>query len=313
MKYLKIDSKGNIITGTSIILIASLILILIFVLTSMYTLENENTDSIANDNLKYIVNDYNRNLEVLSRDSIAEVTEKVYHGKHIFNSEREIKKVLNKKLDDKNKEYEEKYGVSISSNVISIENTDDPINLEVTTHLKVSKNKDKFSGDLKTITSVEGLKDPLPYAILTPYTGITHDDKTIHYGASLSAYLALHGVDKSEGYLLATSPLIIKKCPYDPYIHHGDGNTLKECLKNGYFHESADGSCYLCRLEGKGICPHYGFEVFIVPHSVGVEYSVSGSDHVVFHDRYPGYKLNPLDPTELFLDASHRTKYGVLV
>lgn len=80
MKYLKIDSKGNIITGTTVILIASLILILIFVLTSMYTLENENTDSIANDNLKYIVNDYNRNLEVLSRDSIAEVTEEVYHG-----------------------------------------------------------------------------------------------------------------------------------------------------------------------------------------------------------------------------------------
>ena len=140
MKYLKIDSKGNIITGTTVILIASLILILIFVLTSIYTLENENTDSIANDNLKYIVNDYNRNLEVLSHDSIAEVTEEVYHGKHIFNSEREIKKVLNKKLDDKNKEYEKKYGVSISSDVISIKNTDDPINLEVTTYLTLSKN-----------------------------------------------------------------------------------------------------------------------------------------------------------------------------
>lgn len=80
MKYLKIDSKGNIITGTTVILIASLILILIFVLTSMYTLENENTDSIANDNLKYIVNDYNRNLEVLSRDSIAEVQKKFTTG-----------------------------------------------------------------------------------------------------------------------------------------------------------------------------------------------------------------------------------------
>ena len=313
MKYLKIDSKGNIITGTTVILIASLILILIFVLTSMYTLENENSDTIANDNLKYIVNDYNANLDVLTHDSIAEVTEKVYHGHHIFNSEREIKKVLDKKLNEKNKEYEEKYGVSISSKAISIENTDDPAKLEVTIHLKVSKNKDKFSGNLKSFTSVEGLKDPLPYAILTPFSGIWHDDNTIHYGASLTAYLTAHGVTKPEGYLLATSPLIIKKCPYDPYIHHGDGNTLKECLKNGYFHESADGSCYLCRLEGKGICPHYGFEVFIVPHTVGIEYSVSGSDHVVFHDRYPGYKLNPADPTELFLDPSHRTKYGVLV
>ena len=57
----------------------------------------------------------------------------------------------------------------------------------------------------------------------------------------------------------------------------------------------------------------YGFEVFIVPHCVGVEYSVSGSDHVVFHDRYPGHKINPENPTELFLDVAHRTKYGVLV
>ena len=133
------------------------------------------------------------------------------------------------------------------------------------------------------------------------------------YGATLTAYLTAHGIDKPEGYLGATSPLTIKKCPYDPYIHHGDGNTLQNCLKNGYFHESADGSCYLCRIEGKGICPHYGFEVFIVPHCVGVEYSVSGSDHVVFHDRYPGHKINPENPTELFLDVAHRTKYGVLV
>ena len=148
---------------------------------------------------------------------------------------------------------------------------------------------------------------------LTPYSGIWHDDKKIHYGTTLTTYLTAHGIDKPEGYLGATSPLIIKKCPYDPYIHHGDGDTLQNCLKNGYFHESADGSCYLCRLEGKGICPHYGFEVFIVPHCVGVEYSVSGSDHVVFHDKYPGHKINPEDPTELFLDVAHRTKYGVLV
>ena len=128
----------------------------------------------------------------------------------------------------------------------------------------------------------------------------------------MAQYLRLHNVDSYESYILATSPLFIKKCPYDPYIHHGDGNTLKECLKQGYFHESADGSCYLCRLDGKGVCPHYGMEVFIQTHTPLTNESVSCSDHVVFHDRYTGEKLNKYDINSLILDSSHAKKYGLV-
>ncbi|RBQ22830.1 hypothetical protein ALNOE001_15310 [Candidatus Methanobinarius endosymbioticus] len=41
----------------------------------------------------------------------------------------------------------------------------------------------------------------------------------------------------------ATAPLIIRKCIYDPYEQHGEGNCMKNCVDNGYFHESADCSC----------------------------------------------------------------------
>ena len=42
---MKIDSKGNMIVGTTAILIVSLLLICIFVITSINYIENENIDS----------------------------------------------------------------------------------------------------------------------------------------------------------------------------------------------------------------------------------------------------------------------------
>lgn len=306
-----IDNNGNLITGTTVILLVSLILIVIFVVNSIYFLENENIDSIESDNFKYIINDYKKNLEQIGRESLAEETEKLYHGHIIHDSRKEVKKILNEKLKKTNKDYKEKYGVDIRSEVISVESTDSPWKVLFKVRIKVDKDSEQYDGIIESNSSIEGLNDPLPYAMLTAYSNINHDDKTIYYFESLSQYLLKHNVDSFESYILATSPMIIKKCPYDPYIHHGDGNTLKECLKNGYFHESADGSCYLCRLEGKGTCPHYGLEVFIQTHTPLTNESVSCSDHVVFHDRYNGKKLNKWDINSLILDESHAKKYGL--
>ena len=74
---MKIDSKGNIIVGSVAILILSLLLISIFIITSINYIENENVELKSNNNFKYIIDDYSRNLEVLGRDSIAEATQKV--------------------------------------------------------------------------------------------------------------------------------------------------------------------------------------------------------------------------------------------
>lgn len=305
------DNKGNIIAGSLAILIVALLIMAVVVFTSVYYITNENIDSKANDNFKYIVDDYSVNLEVLGRDSINDVCDKVYNSFRVSNSKKEISKVLSEKLDDKNREYEEKYDVKITSEVISVENTDSPWKILFKVKLHVEKDGEKYDGVIERNASVEGLKDPLPLAKFSRVSGILFYDGEIHYGKVLAGYLYFRKFDSPWSYLFATSPLYIKKCPYDPYTHHGDEGVLKDCLKNGYFHESADGSCYLCRLEGKGKCPHYGFEVFIQTHTPLTNESLSCSDHVVFEDHYNGQKIDEYDIDSLILDNSHRKKYGI--
>ena len=309
---MKIDSKGNIIVGTTAILIITLLFICIFVVASINYIQNENTDSQSNDNFRYIVEDYTQNLEMLEREAIDGATQKVFNGLPVINSENQIKKNLNKILDERNEEYENKYDVKINSETLSVENTDSPWKLLFKVKLNIEKGDEKFSKIIEKNASVEGLRDPLPIAKLTVLSGILTYDNQIHYKTALSAYMLLHHLDSPESYIEATAPLYIKKCPYDPYIHHGDYGVLDDCLKNGYFHESADGSCYLCRLEGKGKCPHYGFEVFIQTHTPLKNESLSCSDHVVFADHYNGAKIDPDDWNSLILDSSHRKKYGLI-
>ena len=243
---MKIDSKGNIIVGTTAILIITLLFICIFVVASINYIQNENTDSQSNDNFRYIVEDYTQNLEMLEREAIDGATQKVFNGLPVINSENQIKKNLNKILDERNEEYENKYDVKINSETLSVENTDSPWKLLFKVKLNIEKGDEKFSKIIEKNASVEGLRDPLPIAKLTVLSGILTYDNQIHYKTALSAYMLLHHLDSPESYIEATAPLYIKKCPYDPYIHHGDYGVLDDCLKNGYFHESADGSCYLC-------------------------------------------------------------------
>lgn len=308
---MKIDSNGNLILGTVVILITTLLLIAIFVFTTLNYIENENIDSGENDNFKYIVDDYSNNLEVLGRDSIEDACNKVYKTLKLLDSEDQIKKNLNKKLAKKNEEFEEKYGMKISSEVLSVEPTDDPWKVLFKVKLNMKKNSNRFYKIIEKNVSVEGLRDPLPVAKLSVASGIFIEGDKINYKNALTRYLKLRNLDSPFSYAFATSPLTIKKCPYDPYIHHGDPGVLKDCLKKGYFHESRDGSCYLCRLEGKGTCPHYGFEVFIQTHTPLTNDSISCSDHVVFHDHYTGEKIDKFDINSLILDSSHRKKYGL--
>ncbi|WP_458402701.1 hypothetical protein [Methanobrevibacter sp.] len=308
---MKIDSNGNLILGTTVILITTLLLIAVFVFTTINYIENENIDSQENDNFKYIVDDYTNNLEVLGRESIDDACEKVYKTFKLFDSEDQIKKNLNKKLKAKNEEFEEKYDVEIHSDTISVESSETPWKVLMKVRLNIKKNNDQYSGIVEKYVPIEGLRDPLPVAKLGIASGIFIMGDKINYKNALTRYLKLRNLDSPFSYAFATSPLIIKKCPYDPYVHHGDPGVLKDCLDKGYYHESADGSCYLCRLEGEGKCPHYGMEVFIQPHTPLTNDSISCSDHVIFNDHYTGEKIDKLDINSLILDSSHRKKYGL--
>ena len=308
---MKIDSKGNLILGTTVILITTLLLIAIFVFTTINYIENENIDSGESDIFRYAVDDYTNNIEVLGRESIEDACDKVYKTFKLMNSEDQIKKNLNKKLAVKNLDFEKKYDMKISSDVLSVKPTDSPWKVLFKVKVNFRKNFNRYSNVIEKNVSVEGLKDPLPLAKLSVASGIFIQGDKLNYKNALTRYMKLRNLDSPFSYAFATTPLTIKKCPYDPYIHHGDPGVLKDCLKKGYFHESRDGSCYLCRLEGKGTCPHYGFEVFIQTHTPLTNDSISCSDHVVFHDHYPGQKIDKLDIDSLILDSSHRKKYGL--
>ena len=207
---MKIDSKGNLIVGTTAILIVALLLICIFVVSSIYLIENKNIDFKSNDNFRYIIDDYSANLEVNGRDAIAKATSKVYNGIPILNSRDQIKNNLNDILDEKNEEYSEKYGVKITSETISVENTESPWKILFKVKLNVEKEGEEFSKIIEKNTSIEGLRDPLPIAKLTVLSGILTYDNKIHYKTALSAYMLVHNLDSPESYIEATAPLIIQ-------------------------------------------------------------------------------------------------------
>lgn len=155
---MKPDSKGNIIVGTTAILIVMLLLMCIFIVSSLNYIQNQNIDSQANDNFKYIIDDYSNDIELLGRNSIDEVTQKVYNGLPVHNSENEIKKKLNNRLIEKNIEFKEKYDIDLNSEVISVENTDSPWKILFKIKLDGNKDNEHFSHIIERNASVEEIQ-----------------------------------------------------------------------------------------------------------------------------------------------------------
>ncbi len=244
-----------------------------------------------------------------------------------MDSKRDLKEIIDEKLRVKNQEYYENYNIQINSSLIAIENTPNPFSYKFKTYISCSKGDYSFERIISSDVDCIGLKDPVPLLNLKAYHGLSYNESSYNYGNSLSEFLRANGVENYSFYIDANSPLIIRKCPYDPYKHHGDdnGKIMKNCRDNGYYHESRDGACYLCRLEGKSGCEHYGFETFINPQKTNETGRVSacGSDHVIFSDDiYPGveviYNNETIGPGEncayeiLYLDPhGHKVKYGM--
>ena len=322
------DEDGNFsIIITSLILIGFLLLSIIILNTAINE-EDENNEIIASNNYQYILNDYIRNLPLIEHEALEELSEEVIKNKRpCLDSKRDLKEIIDEKLRVKNQEYYENYNIQINSSLIAIENTPNPFSYKFKTYISCSKGDYSFERIISSDVDCIGLKDPVPLLNLKAYHGLSYNESSYNYGNSLSEFLRANGVENYSFYIDANSPLIIRKCPYDPYKHHGDdnGKIMKNCRDNGYYHESRDGACYLCRLEGKSGCEHYGFETFINPQKTNETGRVSacGSDHVIFSDDiYPGveviYNNETIGPGEncayeiLYLDPhGHKVKYGM--
>ncbi|MCC7563314.1 MAG: hypothetical protein KO275_02260 [Methanobacterium sp.] len=327
------NDKGYVLSLTSFLLIIPAFL-LVIILINMSVSQTGNHESIlTSDDVLGVAKDLETQLPQTGREVLKHKSEEVIEsGNPLSNSRNEIKDEIQNRMDIWCLRYDPD-GIRAHCDVLCVDNSQDPFQIEIKSTINVQKGEIKhmvnLSQNISLINESFPIMDPLPFLKCKEYGGVTIGKNKTLYGSSLSKYLKSRGLNNSQAYENATSPLFIKKCPYSPYELHGSTHNfvnLKNCIDNGFYHESNDGACFFCRLEGHGVCPHYGMETFILPApSVNLtsnnssEVATSSLDHVIFDEisfgTYSGHLLvyfqDGTDYSYLFLDNSHRKKYGL--
>jgi len=327
------DSRGYAMTAMSFLMVLPALL-LVAVLFDISSIGSSSVSTnLASDAVLQTFNDVEGDIPILTSQVLMEEDKRVIEsGDSLSNSRKSLKDDLQGELNSKYELYGNSTGLKVKCQVRAVDSSAEPFKVEVNTTVWVEKGNVSHMENLTQEVSITSpqcrVADPIPFIKSKYYGGVTNTTERIIYGSSLENYLNYRGVPNAWAYENATSPLIIKKCPYDPYKSHGKSQgfiILKNCIDNGYFHESSDGSCFLCRLEGKSTCPHYGFETFVVPApspNNTVNSAPCSSDHVIFNDTngvsgtYPGnhvvYYKNGGYYFKLFLDNGHQNKYGII-
>lgn len=335
------ENKGYVLGGLAFLLIIPSILLMV-VLVDMVKMDESVNTIIKSDNAFYISGDVERNIPIITMQVLKETVDKAINtGNPIPNSRIIIKNAIEHKMNDLTANYQKNSGVYIKCTINSVDSASDPFEIEVNSTILVMKDNITYNHKVNQKISILGacsqnkflinstgsseIPDPLPFIKCKKFGCLDVKNGRISYGSSLKNYL--NGINGSDIYENASSPYLIKKCPYDPYNSHGNSSrliTLKNCIQNGYYHESNDGACLLCRLEGRSTCNHYGFETFITPStSIDQQTTVAPSsiDHVIFskdnlHNPYSGesirYYLEDNTAYKIFLDNGHMAKYGIL-
>jgi hypothetical protein len=327
------NEKGYVMGVVSFLLIIPIFLLLMVFVNMAVVQADAQKSVLTSEDVLGVANDLETNIPQIGRQVLKDKCEEVVSsGNPLTDGRKVIKDELQDRMDILCSNYC-RDGIKAECEIFYVNNSQDPFQIEVKSKIKVEKGVLKHQENLtQNISIINGpvpIMDPLPFIKCKSHGGVTIKGDKIFYGSSLSNYLESRGVNNSKAYENATSPAYIKKCPYDPYELHG--NTLnfvnlKNCIDNGFYHESSDGACFLCRLEGKGVCSHYGMETLIVP-APSVNTSLnnssllapSSSDHVIFNDTghgtYSGHQIiyynNGTNYFYLFLDDSHRKKYGL--
>jgi hypothetical protein len=331
------DKRGYVMSGVSFLLVLPAIMLFMVFIDMTSTGIEGNSRVIQSSYVLNDAKDLEENIEITGKQVFKSEAENVVKtGIPLSNSRQSIKENMQIKMNQITQEVKDNNGIEEECNITSVSSSEDPFAVEVNSSIKVRKDdvthQEHISQDITILDPQYPTPNPLPFIKCHNYGGVQLANSRISFGYSLSKYLESRGVENAAAYENATTPLIIKKCPYDPYIMHGrkEFKTLKNCIENGYFHESSDGSCFLCRLEGKGTCPHYGMETYIIPspltnissNSTNLTFNTAPSsiDHVIFNDTppgsgtYPGKKIIYLSEGGnlliLYLDNAHRQKYG---
>ncbi|OPX58084.1 MAG: hypothetical protein A4E25_01847 [Methanobacterium sp. PtaB.Bin024] len=328
------NDKGYVMSLTSFLLILPVFLMLLVFINMTVGQADLQQSVLTSEDVLGVTKDLETNIPRIGREVIKDKSEEVIKsGIPLSDSRKSIRDEIQSRMDIWCSRYNYE-GIRTDCDILYVDNSQDPFQIEVKSKIKVEKgelkHQENLTQNISLINDSFPIMDPLPFVKCREHGGATIRGNRIFYGYSLSNYLESRGINNSEAYENATSPLYIRKCPYDPYELHGSSQdlmNLKNCLDNGFYHESSDGSCFLCRLEGKGVCPHYGMETFILPApSENLSYlnnssatATSAPDHVIFddtgHGTYPGHMIvyfnNGTHYFYLYLDDSHRKKYGL--
>ncbi len=322
------EQKGYVLGGMAFLLMIPAILMIITFADMVKTGEESVSATLQSDSAFFAVNDIEKNAPIITTDLIRETADNItLTGIPLTNSRLTIKSTLQEKIDDFTLDYTGQTGIDeIKCTVLKVGSSPDPFKIEINYNIYIKKGRIVHNETITQFIDISNkhIPDPMPFIKLKDF-GIPKRDNNaglIIYDSSLFDFLNSRGLENAVVYNNSTSPLFINKCPYDPYISHGNGDfssIIKNCLYVKYFHESSDGACFMCKLEGKATCPHYGMETFIVPsvsHNSSQIKAPCSSDHVIFNEStYPGtefeYYREGNDYYNLFLDDGHRQKYGL--
>jgi hypothetical protein len=321
------DQKGYVMSGLTLLLIIPVFLLMAVFVDMVHTGSETQSLGVQSDVTFYTAKDIEGNIPNLTEKILQKTTDNVVKtGVPLTDSRNTIKNSLQEEMNQLSERYGNSGNMNVTCRIWSVNPTSDPFKIEVNSTIHVQKGNlahdEYISQNISITDSNYPIQDPLPFIKCRSYGEITNTSTKIFYGSSLAKMLKDKHLKNANIYENATSPLFIKKCPYDPYINHRKSFhfvVLKNCIDNGYFHESSDGSCFLCRLEGKAVCYHYGFETFIVPSNSSdsrLMYAPCSIEHVIFDDYpYSGkgivYYSNKSNYLKLFLDNGHRQKYGL--
>lgn len=312
---MKIINNENGYTTSIIILILllPLIMLMIIIIDEQSHDVEKSIETIESEKIKSKTEDFENEIITTAKESLHEVSLNVTTTKKsIKNSRTYLKEYIETKINKKEKQYQ-KDNIYINTTIKQIESSDNPfkIIIEYKITAKTNKSNNKISRDERKLIDITDQKYPVYDPLPTLKTLATFNENKVYYQDKLAQNINL---ENNNAYLNSITPIIIKKCPYEDYSQHGNNNqTISNCLKNHYYHNSHDGLCLLCRLENKTSCNHYGLETFISPTIEYDEAPVS-IDHVLLNDKnnqYSGHKIIINNHTILYLDNGHKTKYGL--
>jgi len=302
------DYCGHFSSLLVVLLLIPLILLVIISFEQSAMMVDDSLDVLKSDLLEDVATNFEEDFRITSMKSLSSVSHDVSVSHTPLNN---ASRVLSKNIMDSiNYTPYTNRGFTMDCDVISIKPSNDPFCVDIVYSINCHRINDSTTSinrvnsvSVSIVNSSYPVYDPLPS--IKTHASMVND--TYIFASSLSSFLSDGAYDGS----VASS--VISSCPYTDYASHGhDSSIICNCIENHYYHYSHDGLCLLCRLEGRDVCAHAGFETFIVPHNMADEARVS-VDHVLFNSsgHYNASLVPVNNSTWIYLDDGHRSKYGL--